>query len=129
MMNFIENQIGTFAFLIGLGYMLFVTLAKTVFDTDREGETTLLANTTMVTTMFLVAVIVYLLNEPYLFIWKAFIAISCVRFWYVIGLWWIEAAYTWIVEVLLIAIWKIILSIKNFFIRIRDFFKRLFAIE
>ena len=99
--NQIQSEIGTFSFLFAMAYMLLVSLSKLVFDNDNiQGHTRKLANNVLI--LFLLGVIVAVITFDYSkwYIFKAVVTLSCIRFWYDVGLHYFEKAYTWFFQVL-----------------------------
>jgi hypothetical protein len=118
--NSIQSEIGAFSFLLALTYMLVVSLMKLAFDKEQIGYTSKLANKTLIVFVVGVALYVILFDKSYWFVFRAVVALSCVRFWYGVGLHYIEKAYTFIVG----KFWK---GLKAVFFTIKDFFELIFG--
>lgn len=95
----INENIGAFPFLFGLAYMLILTIVKDVYDNGASGQTKRLANRTFFVFIIGLAIVTWWFDYSAWLIFKGFVTLSCVRFWYVVGLYWLEVAYVWVFDV------------------------------
>lgn len=95
--NFIESQVGNEFFLLGLFYMLIVSLTKIVYDNNQKGQSTKIADLVLLFSMVLILLFVFIFGHPFSIFFKSFVALSCTRFWYT-GLKYIEKLYMYILD-------------------------------
>jgi hypothetical protein len=75
--------------------MLIVTLMKAIFDENHRGQTKLIANVVLAFVMIVIIIVSLFFENTFWVIFKSFITLSVVRFWYVLGLHWFEKLYLW----------------------------------